>query len=141
MQLTKKKKAEILKIYDTWMHSYLNGDVATYDSYFADEYHFIGSTDNEEFLNRKDTTQFFKDTADQFSGKTELRKEEVEEAKAPKMKGLSLYGSEVTGLRAKDGKMYSAKPVVMAGKLAYRVTDEFGSFETLPLKKFAAKFG
>ena len=69
------------------------------------------------------------------------RNETVEEAKAPKMKGLSLYGSEVTGLRAKDGKMYSAKPVVMAGKLAYRVTDEFGSFETLPLKKFAAKFG
>ena len=69
------------------------------------------------------------------------RNETVEEAKAPKMKGLSLYGSEVAGLRAKDGKLYSAKPVVMGGKLAYRVTDEFGSFETLPLKKFAAKFG
>ncbi len=69
------------------------------------------------------------------------RNETVEEAKAPKIKGLSLYGSEVAGLRAKDGKRYSAKPVVMGGKLAYRVTDEFGSFETLPLKKFAAKFG
>ena len=69
------------------------------------------------------------------------RNETVEEAKAPKIKGLSLYGSEVAGLRAKDGKLYSAKPVVMGGKLAYRVTDEFGSFETLPLKKFAAKFG
>ena len=69
------------------------------------------------------------------------RNETVEEAKAPKMKGLSLYGSEVAGLRAKDGKLYSAKPVVLGGKLAYRVTDEFGSFETLPLKKFAAKFG
>ena len=75
MKLTRKKKEEFLKIYDTWMHSYLNGDVATYDSYFADEYHFIGSTDNEEFLNRRDTTQFFKNTAEQFSGKTELRKE------------------------------------------------------------------
>lgn len=69
------------------------------------------------------------------------RNETVEEAKAPKMKGLSLYGSEISGLRAKDGKLYSAKPVVMGGKLAYRVTDEFGAFETLPLKKFAAKFG
>lgn len=68
-------------------------------------------------------------------------KEEVEEAKAPKMKGLSLYGSEVSGLRAKDGKLYSAKPVVSGGKLAYKVMDEFGSFDTLPLKKFAAKFG
>ena len=75
MKLTEKKKEEILKIYDTWMHSYLNGDVLTYDSYFADDYHFIGSTDNEEFLNRKDTTQFFKDTAEQFSGKTDLRNE------------------------------------------------------------------
>ncbi|MGB5434542.1 MAG: nuclear transport factor 2 family protein, partial [Maribacter sp.] len=73
MKLTKKKEHEIMQVYDTWMHSYLNGDVLTYDSYFADEYHFIGSTDNEEFLNRKDTTQFFKDTAEQFSGKTDLR--------------------------------------------------------------------
>ena len=40
----------------------------------------------------------------------------MREAKAPKMKGLSLYGSEVAGLRAKDGKLYSAKPVVMGGK-------------------------
>ena len=72
---------------------------------------------------------------------TELRKEDVNEAKPPKMKGLSLYGSEVSGLRAKDGKLYSAKPVVSGGKLAYKVMDEFGSFDTLPLKKFAAKFG
>ena len=60
---------------------------------------------------------------------------------APKMKGLSIYGSEVSGLRAKDGKLYSAKPVVSGGKLSYKVMDEFGSFDTLPLKKFAAKFG
>ena len=60
---------------------------------------------------------------------------------AKKMKGLSLYGSEVSNIRAKDGKMYSAKPVLMGGKLAYRVEDEFGAFDTLPLKKFAAKFG
>ena len=73
MKLTKAKEKQIWQVYDTWMHSYLNGDVPTYDSYFADEYHFIGSTDNEEFLNRKDTTQFFKDTAEQFSGKTDLR--------------------------------------------------------------------
>ena len=73
MQLTKTLEKDILKLYDKWMHSYLNGDVQTYDSYFSDEYHFIGSTDNEEFLNRKDTTQFFKDTAEQFSGKTDLR--------------------------------------------------------------------
>ncbi|WP_296385335.1 ATP-binding protein [Winogradskyella sp.] len=75
MQLTKTKEKQILKIYDKWMHSYLNGDIETYDSYLDDDYHFIGSTDNEEFLNRKATTNFFKDTAEQFSGKTNLRNE------------------------------------------------------------------
>jgi hypothetical protein len=65
----------------------------------------------------------------------------VDEAKAPKLKGLSLSGAEITGLRAKDGKLYSAKPLLSGGKLSYRVSDEFGSFDTLPLKKFAAKFG
>ena len=66
---------------------------------------------------------------------------EVDEAKAPKMKGVSIKGSEVTGLRAKDGKLYSAKPLISGGKLSYRVEDEFGGFDTIPLKKFAAKFG
>jgi len=75
LQLTKKQTNVILRIYDTWMYSYLNGDVQTYDSYFDDDYHFIGSTNNEEFLNRNDTTNFFKATAEQFSGKTELRNE------------------------------------------------------------------
>ena len=59
MQLTKTKEKEILKVYDTWMSAYLNADVATYDSFFDDSYHFIGSTNNEEFLNRKETTRFF----------------------------------------------------------------------------------
>jgi ketosteroid isomerase-like protein len=75
MQLTKKIEKEVLQVYDTWLHSYLNGDVATYDSYFDDDYHFIGSTDNEEFLSRKETTKFFEKTADQLAGKCDLRKE------------------------------------------------------------------
>ncbi len=44
MKLLKKELEEVTGIYDTWMHSYLNGDVKTYDSYFDDDYHFIGST-------------------------------------------------------------------------------------------------
>ena len=75
MKLNKKIKTEVLKIYDTWMHSYLHGDVETYDSFLDDDYHFIGSAKNEEFLNRKDTTKFFEDTGDQFAGKTEIRNE------------------------------------------------------------------
>jgi hypothetical protein len=73
MKLTKKQEKDILKIYDTWMHSYLNGDVDTYNYYLDKDYHFIGSTNNEEFLNRRSTTGFFKKTADQLSGKTEIR--------------------------------------------------------------------
>ncbi|TYA57516.1 ATP-binding protein [Formosa maritima] len=75
MKLTKKIETEIWKIYDTWMHSYLNGDIEIYDSFLDNDYHFIGSAKNEEFLNRKDTTQFFADTGDQFAGKTEIRNE------------------------------------------------------------------
>lgn len=72
MTLTAKRKTEIWKHYDTWMQAYLNADVETYNSYFDDDYHFIGSTNNEEFLNRKDTTEFFKVTGDQFAGLMDL---------------------------------------------------------------------
>ncbi len=75
MQLTREIESEILETYETWLHSYLNGDVATYDSYFDDTYHFIGSTINEEFLNRKETTNFFKNTAEQLAGKSDVRNE------------------------------------------------------------------
>ena len=75
MKPTPSQEKEIFKVYDTWLHSYLNGDIETYDSFLDDSYHFIGSTNNEEFLNRKDSTEFFRETADQFSGKTDLRNE------------------------------------------------------------------
>ena len=73
MRLTQKQEEEILAIYEKWLDSYLSGDIDTYDSYFDDDYHFIGSTGNEEFLNRKNTTEFFRKTSDQFAGKTDLR--------------------------------------------------------------------
>ncbi|MEZ4793058.1 MAG: nuclear transport factor 2 family protein [Gelidibacter sp.] len=73
MKLTKQDEKDLMHIYNTWWHSYLNGDVKTYDSYLANEYRFIGSTNNEDYLNRKDTTKFFEQTAEQMSGKAELR--------------------------------------------------------------------
>ncbi|HQV85885.1 MAG TPA: ATP-binding protein [Chitinophagaceae bacterium] len=73
MKPDKKQEAEVLKVYDAWWHSYLTGDVKTYDSLLDDEYRFVGSTNGEEFLNRKDTTKFFELTADQLAGKAELR--------------------------------------------------------------------
>mgnify|MGYP000055851458 CR=1 FL=1 len=62
---------------------------------------------------------------------------------APKMKGLSIYGSEVSGLKRSKGGMgtYTAKPVVLKGKLGFRVEDDNGGFETLDLKSFAKMYG
>ena len=73
MNLSKKETAAISKAYDTWLSSYISGDIETYDSYFDEAYHFIGSTNNEEYLSRKETTDFLRKTADQLAGKTELR--------------------------------------------------------------------
>lgn len=73
MKLATQDKKDLMHVYDTWWHSYLNGDVNTYDFFLAKDYHFIGSTNNEDFLNKKDTTKFFEDTAEQLAGKAELR--------------------------------------------------------------------
>ena len=79
--------------------------------------------------------------------------EETTLEEAPKMKGLSIYGSEVSGLKRTDnGKgrstlqyssmsTYTAKPVVLKGKLAFRVEDTQGAFETLDLLSFAKMYG
>ena len=80
---------------------------------------------------KKDALKMMKDSG--------MFDEELEEA-APKMKKLGFYGSEIGGLR-QGNKYYSAKPVEFKGKVGYRVTDEFGAFETIDLKTFAKRFG
>ncbi len=72
MNLSKKEEKELLKVYETWWQSYLNGDIETYNHYLDDDFRFVGSTEGEEFLDRKDTTIFFEATADQFAGKSKL---------------------------------------------------------------------
>ena len=72
MKLNKKDEAELMKVYNAWWHSYLNGDIKTYDFYLDDDYRFVGSTGSEEFLNRKDTTAFFEATAEQLAGNAKL---------------------------------------------------------------------
>ncbi|MEZ4822047.1 MAG: hypothetical protein R2942_06320 [Ignavibacteria bacterium] len=52
MNLTKQQESEVI-IGHIWWHSYINGDVKTYDSYLDDEYRFVGSTEAEDFLDRK----------------------------------------------------------------------------------------
>lgn len=60
--------------------------------------------------------------------------------KAPQIKHLNIYGSEISGLRS-GNKYYMAMAIDMRGKLMYKVTDEFGSIETIDLKTFAKRFG
>jgi signal transduction histidine kinase/ketosteroid isomerase-like protein len=73
MKLTENQKTEVQNVYNIWLNAYLNGDVKTYNSYFVDDYRFIGSTNNEEFLSRTDTTKFLAATKDQLAGKVEIR--------------------------------------------------------------------
>jgi hypothetical protein len=72
-----------------------------------------------------------------------LKEDDLEEApKAPKLKGLDMYGAEIRGLRGKTGTMHTAIAVKLGpNKLGFKVTDEFGSVETIDLKTFARKFG
>lgn len=76
MKLSNIEASEIAQVYETWLNSYISGDIETYDSFFDDGYHFIGSTNNEEYLSRKETTDFLRKTADQLAGKTQLRNDE-----------------------------------------------------------------
>ncbi len=73
MKLNKQDKVELMQVYNTWWESYLNGNVEIYNAYLDDDFRFVGSTNNEEFLSRKDTTDFFRATADQLAGKAELK--------------------------------------------------------------------
>jgi len=66
---------------------------------------------------------------------------DMREARAPKIKGLSIKGSEISGLTNKKGKLHTVKAIANKGKLAFRVTDEFGSFKTVDLKTLAKEFG
>ncbi|MEN2284344.1 ATP-binding protein [Algoriphagus sp. SE2] len=75
MKINKIEENEIWQVYNTWLTAYLNADVKTYGTYLDEDYHFIGSTNNEEFLNRDDTKTFFERTGEQFSGIMDLRNE------------------------------------------------------------------
>ena len=84
----------------------------------------IGKVNTQKILNKEETVK------------------DLDEA--PKMKKISIYGSEISGLKRSNGSKlgtYTAKPVILKGKLAFRVQDDSGSFETLDLKSFAKMYG
>ena len=84
---------------------------------------------------KKDALKMMKDSG-MFDEDVELQ----EIRKAPQIKHLNIYGSEISGLRF-GGKYYMAMAIDMRGKLMYKVIDEFGSIETVDLKTFAKRFG
>jgi len=73
MKLTKKLEAEIRKLYETYWNSYINGDLKTYASLLDKEFRFIGSTEAEALLNKKDSTSLLDAVKDQMAGKAEFR--------------------------------------------------------------------
>ena len=77
MKLTKKLEAEILKVYNAYWDSYVNGDLKTYASLLDVEFKFIGSTEAEPLLNKKDSLKFLEATAEQLRGKAEFRNRNI----------------------------------------------------------------
>jgi signal transduction histidine kinase len=73
MILTKKLKAEILKVYNAYWEGYLKGDVKGLASLLAEEYTQVGSAETEVFSDKKGAVKFLRETIDQVAGKLEMR--------------------------------------------------------------------
>ena len=77
MKLTKKLEAEVRKLYKAFWDSYINGDLKTYASLLDADFTFIGSTEAEPLLNKKDSIKFLQATAEQLRGKAEFRNRNI----------------------------------------------------------------
>ncbi len=58
MALTKKLKAEIQNVYDTYWNSYLTGNVKTFASCLDEAYWLLGTTKEEVFTSKKATIKW-----------------------------------------------------------------------------------
>ena len=77
MKLTKKLEAEIRKLYEVYWNSYINGDLETYASLLDEEFKFIGSTEAEPLLNKKDSLKLLDAVKEQMAGKAEFRNRNI----------------------------------------------------------------
>jgi hypothetical protein len=68
MKLTKKLEAEILQAYNECWKAYLEGDLRTHASFLSDQFKFIGTSEGEQFKNKKDWISYCKKTIKQFAG-------------------------------------------------------------------------
>ncbi|MCI0613299.1 nuclear transport factor 2 family protein, partial [bacterium] len=77
MKLTKKLKAEILKVYNAYWDSFFDGDMRAFASMLDKNAQIIGSSENEVFSNKASAVKFYKATVGQVAGKTALRNRKI----------------------------------------------------------------
>src|SRR5215204_5858907 len=77
MKLTKKLEAEILKAYSEIWDAYLRGDMRTFASILDENCYIIGSAAGEVFSDKKAAVKYYKSTADQITGKAEIRNKKI----------------------------------------------------------------
>jgi len=77
MAITKKLKAEIRKVYDTYWRSYLTGDLKTFASCLDDSFWLLGTTPEEVFTSKAEVIRWYKKTRSQFLGKVDLRERNI----------------------------------------------------------------
>lgn len=73
MQLTPELEAELRLALDTYWNSYLEGDIETWASYLADEYHNIGTTREEVWQSKQEIVEYSKSVIQQLQGGAEVR--------------------------------------------------------------------
>jgi signal transduction histidine kinase/ketosteroid isomerase-like protein len=74
---TKKQEAEILKTYYAIWDAVLKGDMKTFASYLDNHVTIYGSAEGEIFNTRKAAAKFYTATADEMTGKVDLRNRKI----------------------------------------------------------------
>ena len=77
MNLTKKLKSKILKVYNTYWDSYFKGDMRTFASLLHKNVQLIGSSKNEVFSNKRSAMKFYKATSRQVAGKAGMQNRKI----------------------------------------------------------------
>ena len=73
MQLTPELEAELRLALDTYWNSYLEGDLETWASYLADEYHNIGTTEEEVWQSKQEIVDYTRSVIQQLQGGAQVR--------------------------------------------------------------------
>ncbi|MBI5856347.1 MAG: nuclear transport factor 2 family protein [Sphingobacteriales bacterium] len=77
MELTKQLEKEVKEVYEAFWESLLNVDMKRFNSFLADDFKQIGTTEAEVFFNKKEAAKFLKATKEQVVGNIELRNRNI----------------------------------------------------------------